>query len=208
MFSGFHPISENLPKIISKKKARKKLGWDPDIPIVLFYGLIRSYKGLDNLLRAFANPPLSLSKAKLGIVGEFYEPIDKYQLLIKKLKLEKNIYLIPKYANMKSTQLYFSSADVIALTYKSATQSGVIPLAYHFLTPILVTDLIGLKTPILNDKSGLICSQKPNDISHKLSEMLIEDRKEFFQKNIKKSVKKYSWAEYSKQVTNFIENKN
>jgi glycosyltransferase involved in cell wall biosynthesis len=208
VFSGFHPISENLPKIISKKKARKKLGWDPDIPIVLFYGLIRSYKGLDNLLRAFANPPLSLSKAKLGIVGEFYEPIDKYQLLIKKLKLEKNIYLIPKYANMKSTQLYFSSADVIALTYKSATQSGVIPIAYHFLTPILVTDLIGLKTPILKDKSGLICSQKPHDISHKLSEMLIEDRKEFFQKNIKKSVKKYSWAEYSKQVTNFIENKN
>ena len=109
---------------------------------------------------------------------------------------------------MKSTQLYFSSADVIALTYKSATQSGVIPLAYHFLTPILVTDLIGLKTPILKDKSGLICSQKPHDISNKLSEMLIEDRKEFFQNNIKKSVKKYSWTEYSKQVINFIENKN
>ena len=96
VFSGFHPINSFLPKKISKSEARKKLNWDINVPIILFYGLIRSYKGLDNLLIAFSKPPISLSNAKLAIVGEFYEPIKKYKLLIKKLKLEEKIYIIPK----------------------------------------------------------------------------------------------------------------
>jgi len=208
IFSGFHPISNNLPKKISKSQARKKLGWSVNVPIVLFYGLIRSYKGLDNLLRAFAKAPTSISNVKLAIVGEFYEPMTKYKSIIKKLKLEEKIYLIPKFANIDSTQLYFSASDVLALTYKSATQSGVISLAYHFETPILVTNLLGLKTPIINDKTGLVCSQDPQDISIKLMEMLNLDRNNFFIKNIKNSIKKYSWKQYSKNIINFIEKSN
>jgi len=205
IFSGFHPISNNLPKIISKSKARKKLGWDNNSPVVLFYGLIRPYKGLDDLLKAFAKPPLNLSNVKLAITGEFYESINKYQAIIKKLKLEDKIYLIPKFSDTKSTQLYFSSADVVALTYKSATQSGVISLAYHFETPILVTNLLGLKTPIVNDNTGLVCSHEPEDISIKLMEMLKLDRNIIYIRNIKRSLKKYSWEEYSKHIINFIE---
>ena len=205
IFSGFHPISEDLPKKISKLNARKEIGWDIDAKIILFYGLIRPYKGLDNLLEAFTMSPLNLSNIKLAIVGEFYEPILKYKKIIKKLKLEDKIYLIPGYSDKKSTQLYFSSSDLVALTYKSATQSGVIPLAYHFKIPILVTNLLGLKTPIINDKTGLVCSQDPKDISIKLVEMLKKERNSIFIKNIKKSEKKYSWKEYSKHIINFIE---
>ena len=149
--------------------------------------------------------PLNLSNIKLAIVGEFYEPILKYKKIIKKLKLEDKIYLIPGFSDKKSTQLYFSSSDLVALTYKSATQSGVIPLAYHFKIPILVTNLLGLKTPIINDKTGLVCSQDPKDISIKLVEMLKKERNSIFIKNIKKSEKKYSWKEYSKHIINFIE---
>ena len=205
IFSGFHPISEDLPKKISKLNARKEIGWDIDAKIILFYGLIRPYKGLDNLLKAFTMSPLNLSNIKLAIVGEFYEPILKYKKIIKKLKLEDKIYLIPGFSDKKSTQLYFSSSDLVALTYKSATQSGVIPLAYHFKIPILVTNLLGLKTPIINDKTGLVCSQDPKDISIKLVEMLKKERNSIFIKNIKKSEKKYSWKEYSKHIINFIE---
>jgi len=205
IFSGFHPISEDLPKKISKLNARKEIGWDIDAKIILFYGLIRPYKGLDNLLVAFTMSPLNLSNIKLAIVGEFYEPILKYKKIIKKLKLEDKIYLIPGFSDKKSTQLYFSSSDLVALTYKSATQSGVIPLAYHFKIPILVTNLLGLKTPIINDKTGLVCSQDPKDISIKLVEMLKKERNSIFIKNIKKSEKKYSWKEYSKHIINFIE---
>ena len=205
IFSGFHPISEDLPKKISKLNARKEIGWDIDAKIILFYGLIRPYKGLDNLLEAFTMSPLNLSNIKLAIVGEFYEPILKYKKIIKKLKLEDKIYLIPGFSDKKSTQLYFSSSDLVALTYKSATQSGVIPLAYHFKIPILVTNLLGLKTPIINDKTGLVCSQDPKDISIKLVEMLKKERNSIFIKNIKKSEKKYSWKEYSKHIINFIE---
>ena len=205
IFSGFHPISEDLPKKISKLNARKEIGWDIDAKIILFYGLIRPYKGLDNLLEAFTMSPLNLSNIKLAIVGEFYEPILKYKKIIKKLKLEDKIYLIPGFSDEKSTQLYFSSSDLVALTYKSATQSGVIPLAYHFKIPILVTNLLGLKTPIINDKTGLVCSQDPKDISIKLVEMLKKERNSIFIKNIKKSEKKYSWKEYSKHIINFIE---
>jgi len=205
IFSGFHPISEDLPKKISKLNARKEIGWDIDAKIILFYGLIRPYKGLDNLLEAFTMSPLNLSNIKLAIVGEFYEPILKYKKIIKKLKLEDKVYLIPGFSDKKSTQLYFSSSDLVALTYKSATQSGVIPLAYHFKIPILVTNLLGLKTPIINDKTGLVCSQDPKDISIKLVEMLKKERNSIFIKNIKKSEKKYSWKEYSKHIINFIE---
>ena len=205
IFSGFHPISEDLPKKISKLNARKEIGWDIDAKIILFYGLIRPYKGLDNLLEAFTMSPINLSNIKLAIVGEFYEPILKYKKIIKKLKLEDKIYLIPGFSDKKSTQLYFSSSDLVALTYKSATQSGVIPLAYHFKIPILVTNLLGLKTPIINDKTGLVCSQDPKDISIKLVEMLKKKRNSIFIKNIKKSEKKYSWKEYSKHIINFIE---
>ncbi|MDG2372394.1 MAG: glycosyltransferase [Flavobacteriaceae bacterium] len=208
VMSGFHPISDNLPKKISKSEARQKLGWDTNVSIVLFYGLIRSYKGLDNLLRAFAKAPTSISNVKLAIVGEFYEPFSKYKSIIEKLKLEKKIYLIPKFADINSTQLYFSSADLISLTYKSASQSGIISLAYHFETPILVTNLIGLKTPIINDKTGLVCSQDPQDISIKMMEMLNLDRNNFFIKNIKNSIKKYSWKQYSKHIINFIDKAN
>ena len=205
IFSGFHPISEDLPKKLSKLNARKEIGWDIDAKIILFYGLIRPYKGLDNLLEAFTMSPLNLSNIKLAIVGEFYEPILKYKKIIKKLKLEDKIYLIPGFSDKKSTQLYFSSSDLVALTYKSATQSGVIPLAYHFKIPILVTNLLGLKTPIINYETGLVSSQDPKDISIKLVEMLKKERNSIFIKNIKKSEKKYSWKEYSKHIINFIE---
>jgi glycosyltransferase involved in cell wall biosynthesis len=208
IFPGFHPINTNLPKLISKKKAREELNWDKKSPTILFYGLIRPYKGLDNLLMAFSKPPLSLSNAKLAITGEFYESKSKYQKIIKKLKLKNKIYLIPEFSNTRSTQLYFSASDVVALTYKSASQSGVIPLAYFYETPILVTDLSGLRTPIINDKTGLVCLQSPDDISAKLIEILKPNKNKIFIKNIKNSMKYYSWDQYSKHIINFIENNN
>ena len=208
IFSGFHPISNNLPKKISRLKARKEIGWDVDAQIVLFYGLIRPYKGLENLLKAFSKLPLKLSNVKLAIIGEFYEPISKYQKIIKEFELEEKIYLVPGYSNETSTQLYFSSADLTALTYRSATQSGVIPIAYHYNTPILVTNLLGLKTPIAKDNTGMICSQDPKDISIKLTEMLNKDRNNIFITNIEKSKKNYSWSLYSKLVIKFIDKTN
>ena len=103
------------------------------------------------------------------------------------------------------TQLCFSSADVVSLTYKSATQSGVIPIAYHYKTPILVSNLPGLKTPIENDKTGLVCSHNPKNISIRLMEMLNIKKHKFFIRNIESSTKNYSWDEYSRQIINFIE---
>tara|TARA_Y100000768_G_scaffold240961_1_gene182529 strand:+ start:10515 stop:11639 length:1125 start_codon:yes stop_codon:yes gene_type:complete len=205
IFSGFHPISNNLPKKLSKSFSRKKLGWDIDSPIILFYGLIRGYKGLDLLIKSFGEPPLSKSSSKLAIVGEFYEPIIKYKKIIDKLNLKERIYIIPKFADEELTQLCFSSADIVSLTYKSASQSGVIPVAYHFKTPILVSNLLGLKTPIERDKTGLICSNDPKNISIKLKEMMNSKKNKLFIKNIEYSSKKYSWNEYSKQIINFIE---
>ena len=171
----------------------------------MFYGLIRGYKGLDLLIKSFGEPPLSKSSSKLAIVGEFYEPINKYKKIIDKLNLKERIYIIPKFADEELTQLCFSSADIVSLTYKSASQSGVIPVAYHFKTPILVSNLLGLKTPIERDKTGLICSNDPKNISIKLKEMMNSKKNKLFIKNIEYSSKKYSWNEYSKQIINFIE---
>ena len=204
IFTGFHPISNNLPKKLSKSFSRKKLGWDLDSPIILFYGLIRKYKGLDLLIKSFAEQPLCESSSKLAIVGEFYEPINKYKKIIDELNLKDRIYIIPKFADEELTQLCFSSADIVSLTYKSASQSGVIPVAYHFKTPILVSNLLGLKKPIEKDKTGLICSNDPKNISIKLKEMLNSKKNKVFIQNIESSIKNYSWNEYSRQIINFI----
>ena len=208
VWNGFHPISSVLPKQISKENARKALGWNHDATIVLFFGLIRKYKGLDLLLHAFATSPLKETNIQLAIVGEFYEPQQRYLELIKHLELENRVLLYPEFADTPKVQNVFCAADAVAQTYRSATQSGVTPLAYHFNTPLLVSDLPGLKAPIETDKSGLITQVDPKEIAEKLVLLLKKDHLKSAQKNIKNALPKYKWSAFTKQLLAFLEKSN
>jgi glycosyltransferase involved in cell wall biosynthesis len=180
------------------------LGWPQNKKIVLFFGLIRKYKGLDLLIEAFSKTPLNRSDVILAIVGETYEPQHKYTELIQKHKLSERVICDFNYANTQKTTHAFCAADVIAQTYFSATQSGVTPLAYHFKTPLLVSDLPGLNTPILEDQTGMITEIESLKIAENLNKMLSDDRLSEFQPSFQKVGKKYSWKSFGKSLMSFM----
>ena len=204
IWSGFHPIADDLPKIISKAQARKKLGWSKEKNIVLFFGLIRKYKGLDLLIEAFSKSPLKSSKTLLAIVGEPYEKKEKYVSLIHQLKLEDRIICDFNYADRELTRDVICAADVVAQTYRSATQSGVTPLAYYYQTPLLVSNLPGLKAPIEKDGTGVVTEKKPEKIANNLYEILKENNLLYYQKNLSQTLKNYTWQHFCKSMLSFI----
>ena len=177
IFKGFHPISENLPPNLGQEQARIALEWDLKKPIALFYGLVRPYKGLDLLLSAFLEAPLASADILLAVVGEFYEPKSKYQEQLSELTEKEMLYFSPRFADDAYTQLVFCAADIVVLPYRSASQSGVIPLAYHYQKPLLVTDHPGLKQPIVSDGTGWVSAANSKAISRKLT-VAINERKD------------------------------
>ncbi len=204
VWKGFHPIADHLPQTIPQEKAREALGWPKDKKIVLFFGLIRKYKGLDMLIEAFSKTPLNRLDVILAIVGEAYEPQLKYTELIRKLNLEERIICDFNYANSQKASQVFCAADVIALTYTSATQSGVTSLAYHFKIPLLVSDLAGLRNPILEDQTGMITEIKAEKIAVNLNKILSDDSLSEFQPSFQKVGDKYSWKSFGLSLMNFM----
>lgn len=204
VWRGFHPITDHLPQAIPQEKAREALGWPQDKKIVLFFGLIRKYKGLNLLIEAFSKIPLNRSDVILAIVGEAYEPKQKYTELIRKLNLKERIICDFNYANSQKASQVFCAADVVAQTYTSATQSGVTPLAYHFKTPLLVSDLAGLRTPILEDQTGIVSEIKAEKIAENLNKILSNDKLSQFQPSFQKVGDKYSWKSFGLSLMNFM----
>ena len=204
IWKGFHPVADKLPQAISKEKARKALSWPKDKKIVLFFGLIRKYKGLGLLIEAFSKASLNDSKVILAIVGEAYDSSNKYVKLIQKLNLNERIICDFNYANIHKACQVFCAADVIAQTYISASQSGVTPLAYHFKTPLLVSDIPGLRAPILEDHTGIVTKTDPEKISENLQKILFDDTLPNFQDAFQKVRKKYSWKSYGQSLMTFM----
>ena len=204
VWRGFHPIADELPPHISMEKARARLGWPTDKKIVLFFGLIRKYKGLDLLIEAFARPPLEEKNVILAIVGELYEPKEKYTQRIKELKLNERVICDFEYANAHKAATAFCAADVIAQTYTSATQSGVTPLAYHYQTPILASDLPGLSAPIVKDKTGKVTEINPEKIAKNLSQMLEENALSEFKVAFQNVQTDYSWKRFGQSLMRFL----
>lgn len=204
VWKGFHPIADHLPQSISQERARKSLGWPQDKKIVLFFGLIRKYKGLGLLIEAFSKTPLNRSDVILAIVGEVYDSRYKYTELIQKLNLNDRIICDFNYANTQKVSHVFCAADVIAQTYISATQSGVTPLAYHFKIPLLVSNLAGLNTPILEDQTGMITEIEPQKIAENLNKMLSDKKLSDFQPSFQKVGQKYSWRSFGQSLMSFM----
>ena len=201
---GFHPINDDLPEIISKKEARERLKLNQHLNYILFFGLIRSYKGVDLLIEAFKYLNQSNQAIKLLIVGEFYEDETLYKKLIQKLNLTNQIEITNEFVSFELARDYFCAADLVVQPYKTATQSGVTPVGYFYETPLIVTDLEGLKAPIIKDKSGKVSSKNPKDIAKAIIELIQKENLELAQKNIRKSKTSYSWRSFTEQWISFI----
>jgi glycosyltransferase involved in cell wall biosynthesis len=170
------------------------LGLDPSFSYILFFGFIRKYKGLDLLLEAFARKELRERKIKLLIAGEFYEDDAPYRELISKLNLEKDLVFFDRFINDDEVAAFFSSADLIVQPYRSATQSGVTQIAYHFGKPMLVTDVGGLREIVPDRKCGYVVNPDPDSIFDAVSDFYTNNRKEEFTGNVLAEREKYSWS--------------
>ena len=189
-----HPLYDNFGEALSKKEARTVLGLPEVGKIVLFFGFIRKYKGLDLLLEAMkilAADPLS-ADIKLLIAGEFYEDRKQYDQLIQDLEIEKNLILKTDFIADSEVKYYLSAADFVIQPYKNATQSGVTPLAYHFEKPMLVTNVGGLPDLVPDYKVGLVAEADEQSIAQKIKE-LYQLGEDYFLPHLREEKKKYSW---------------
>ena len=188
-----HPVFDNFGKSISRKAALEKLGLDPDYRYILFFGLVREYKGLDIMINAFAGEELRQMKTKLLVAGEFYVPKEPYDELIKKLGLQKDVIIHPHFVNDSDVANWFCASDIIAQPYRSATQSGVTQIGYHFNKPMLVSNVGGLPEIIPHGKGGYVVRPEAGEVAGALLDFFRNKRYDEFVKGIKAEKNKFSW---------------
>jgi glycosyltransferase involved in cell wall biosynthesis len=151
-----HPVYDHFGDKIEKAAARKKIKIDPDIPAMLFFGLVRSYKGLGVLLDALAECRANLPDIRLIVAGEFYDDRQLYENQIQTLNLSKSVLMMDRYIESDLVPALFCAADVVVQPYLSATQSGVVQIAIQFERPCIVTDVGGLAESIGEAGAGLV----------------------------------------------------
>jgi glycosyltransferase involved in cell wall biosynthesis len=189
-----HPLYDNFGEALTKKEARAVLGLPEEGKIILFFGFIRKYKGLDLLLEAMkilAADPLT-ADIRLLVAGEFYEDRKQYDQLILDLEIEKSLILKTDFIADSEVKFYLSAADFVIQPYKNATQSGVTPLAYHFEKPMLVTNVGGLPDLVPDRKVGLVAEPDAYSIAQKINE-LYQLGEDYFLPHLREEKKKYSW---------------
>ncbi len=199
-----HPIYDHYGEVLSKIEASVRLGLNQQYSYILFFGFIRHYKGLDLLLEAFADKRLREFPVKLIVAGEFYESPQPYWELISKLHLENFVELRTHFIPDSDVKHFFSIAEIVAQPYRSATQSGVSQIAYHFEKPMLVTKVGGLAEIVPHQKVGYVVETKPEQIADALVDFYKNKRAEEFIANIKLEKKKYEWSKMTSAIYNLF----
>ena len=187
-----HPMFENFGMATGREEACQKIGLDPTEQYTLFFGLIRDYKGLDMLLKAWKswNP----ENRKLLIAGEFYTSREKYLSLIEQLDLKDRVVLHDHFIADEDVRYYFSASDCLVLPYRSATQSGVTQIAYNFSLPMLITNVGGLPEIVPDGRVGLVCEPTVEGIIEGLKRVYSENVLPGLIANFPEERKRFSWA--------------
>jgi len=192
-----HPVYNHFKNKIDKQEAREQLGLQANGKYVLFFGMIRKYKGLDLLLDAMEVLVKQNPTIQLLIAGEYYDDEVLYQQKIKELGLTNNVVNINKYIPDEEVHLYFSAADLVAQTYHTATQSGISQIAMHYEMPILVTNVGGLDEIVLHQKTGYVVKKDAALIAKNIYEFFaLENYNTCFETAIINEKEKYSWEAF------------
>lgn len=195
-----HPLYDNFGPRTSREESLKFLGLDLGQRYMLFFGLIRDYKGLDLLLRAYADSRFRKMNVKLIVAGEFYSGSEKYFELEKELGLEGMVVWKSDFVPDSEVRYYFGAADIIVQPYKSATQSGVTQIAYHFEKPMLVTDVGGLAEIVPDGKVGYVVNPVESEIADALVDFFENNRQDQFTDGILAEKKQYAWSNMTRSV--------
>ena len=197
-----HPIYDHYAEPVSKTKACKELKIPVDKKNLLFFGLIRDYKGLDLLIEAMAFLDESY---QLIIAGESYGSFRKYQDLIDKSPLRENIFVFEQYIPDEMVTTLFSAADILVLPYRSATQSGVVALAYQLETPMIATNVGALGSTIEESCTGLLADSIGSEsIAGKIKEYFAMNSHDSFMQNLKKEKTRLSWNNFIQSIESFL----
>lgn len=188
-----HPLYDNFGAPVSKTEARVFLGLNPSDRIILFFGFIRQYKGLDLLLQAMTDERIRHQNIKLLVAGEFYESAEPYLQLIRENHLEDQVILRTSFIPDSEVHYYLCSGDCVVQPYKNATQSGVTPLAYHFEKPMIVTSVGGLPSLVPHGKVGLVCEPQPGAIAEAILRFY-QLGEQYFIPHLRSEKQKYSWS--------------
>jgi glycosyltransferase involved in cell wall biosynthesis len=192
-----HPLYDHFGVKVDKIKARQILQLPVSRKVLLFFGFIREYKGLDLLLEAISLLP---DDYLLVVAGESYTSFDKYQQMIEQLKVQEKVKLFVRYIADSEVPLFFSAADVCVLPYKSATQSGIVGIAYHFGLPVIATKVGGLHEMIEPYGSGVIVEKtQPLFLANAIKEFFAQPDDKF-----KSGIEKYkaiaNWDYFASKI--------
>lgn len=188
-----HPIYDNYGEAVPMLAARESLGLAADGKYVLFFGFIRDYKGLDLLLEAMADERIRKAGIKAIVAGEFYSDSKPYDDQIEQLGIKEQLVLHTDFIPNSEVAAYFGAADLLVQPYKTATQSGISQMAYHFELPMLVTNVGGLPEIVAHGKAGYVTEPNSKEIADAILDFYENKRADTFREFVKEEKKRFSW---------------
>lgn len=197
-----HPVYSNFGESVEKANAKSFLKIT-DEKVILFFGFIRDYKGLDTLLLAVSK--LKSKDVKLLIAGEFYSDKEKYLKIIKEYNLHNSVILKTDFIPTSEVKYYFSACDAVILPYNSATQSGIVQIAVNFRKPVIATNVGGLGEVIKNNETGFIVEKEnPQKLADAIDKFYFESKESEFVINLSLLADKYSWESFANGILKLI----
>lgn len=198
-----HPIYDNYGDLENKIAARQHLKLDETAKYLLFFGFIRAYKGLDLVIKALADERLVKADIRLIVAGEYYTDRAEYEQLIKSLNLENNprLALFTDFIPDSEVRWYFSAADMVVQPYRTATQSGISQMAYHFEKPMLVTRVGGLPEIVPDGRCGYVVEpDNVQAISEAALDFYENDKVDLFTENVREEKKQFAWENIVREI--------
>ncbi len=198
-----HPVYNIFGESVSRSMGIEKLNLDVNSKYILFFGLIRGYKGLDLALKAMQDSRIKELGIKLIVAGEFYDKQEKYSELLEATKA--SVLLYDHYIPQEEVRYYFAAADCVLQPYKTATQSGITQVAYNFNKPMIVTNVGGLPEIVAHEKVGYVTALNETSIADAIVSFYAENKKSEFEKNVELDKVKFSWEHFIDSLADFEE---
>lgn len=193
---------------ITKEQAREELNIPQDMKILLFFGFVREYKGLKHLLRAMPEIKNELDHVKLMVVGSFGEDKEDYMHIISENHITNCVEVVDGYTPDNEVEKYFAACDIVVCPYESATQSGIVQIAYGFDKSVVATNVGGLPDVVKDKKTGYVVEpQKPKKLAEVIIDFYKNEREKEYIEHIKESAYEFSWERMVETIINILDDK-